>query len=146
MKDISIEQIQGLMDAFTAKDMNAMLHYFAEDVVLIDPHYPFPEMRGKAAITTAMEWAFGNMEKPGFRIKHIWIENGNGAVEVDTHHVFRGGMVLRFPQVFVFESRDGLITRLQSFVPYPPPGVGGLLTKLTRWWWVLTGKAKVFRG
>ena len=49
-------------------------------------------------------------------------------------------MKLNFPQVFVAESRDGLITRLQAYVPYPPPGICGLLTKLTRLIWKLQGK------
>lgn len=51
-------------------------------------------------------------------------------------------MVLRFDQLFVVESRDGKITRLQAYVPYGPPGVAGLLTHLTRWVWRLLGKLK----
>lgn len=47
-----------------------------------------------------------------------------------------------FPQIFVIESRDGLITRLQSYVPYSPPGIGGLLTKITRMLWKVQGKLK----
>jgi hypothetical protein len=51
-------------------------------------------------------------------------------------------MVLHFDQLFVIESRDGLITRLQAYVPYGPPGVAGLLTRLTRLAWWLQGKLK----
>ena len=51
---------------------------------------------------------------------------------METHHVFKGGMKMDFDQVFVFELRDGLIARLQSYVPYTPAGIGGLLLKITR--------------
>ncbi len=146
MSEITIEQLQGLMDAFMTKDLNTLLSYFTEDAVVIDPHYPFPEMRGKAAISAGMTWAFGNMEQPGFRLLNAWLDGEKSVIKVDTHHVFRGGKEIRYLQVFVIETRNGLISHLQSFVPYPPPGISGLLTKLTRWWWSLTGKAKVFRG
>lgn len=142
MSGTNKELVEQMFGAFEAKDMEAVSAFFADDAVLFDPHYPVPEMKGKAAIEQGCEWAFGNMEKPGFTIRHIWIEGDAGAVEVDTHHVFKGGMELKFPQVFVFETHDGLVTRLQSYVPYGPPGIGGLLTKVTRLMWRLQGKVK----
>ena len=41
---------------------------------------------------------------------------------MDTHHVFADGTVRDFPQVFVAEfDADGLLRRLRSYPPYPPP-------------------------
>ena len=39
-----------LFTAFEEKDVPAVLALFADDSVLIDPHYPQTEMKGKAAI------------------------------------------------------------------------------------------------
>ncbi len=136
------ELFQQLVAAFETRDLPAALDLFAEDAVMIDPHYPQAEMKGKAAIKQGIEWAFSNIEKPGFTVRHLWTEDDSGVVEVDTHHVFRGGMKVNFPQVFVMETRDGLITRLQSYPPYGPPGIAGLLTGLVRLTWRLQGKMK----
>jgi ketosteroid isomerase-like protein len=133
--------IDNLMAAFMAKDLEQVLSSFAEDVLVYDPHYPVPEMKGKSAIRQGFVWGLGNMKKPGFQILNYWIDGDKAVVEVDTHHVFKGGMELKFPQVFVVETHDGLITRLQSYVPYPPHGIGGLLARLTHLLWKLQGKA-----
>ena len=61
-------------------------------------------------------------------------------VEIDTHHVFKGGMKARFDQVFVLKISDGKIARLQTYVTYGPNGIGGFMAKATRIGWVLTGK------
>ncbi len=127
--------IDALMNAFMAKDLEQVLSFFAEDGLMYDPHYPVPAMKGKDAIRRGLQWGLGNMEKPGFQIRNCWIDGDQAVLEVDTHHVFKGGMRLDFPQVFVIEARDGLVTRLQSYVPYPPHGIAGLLSSLTRLWW-----------
>ena len=136
------ELFQQLVAAFETRDLPAALDLFAEDAVVIDPHYPQSEMKGKADIKQGLGWAFNNIEKPGFTVRHLWSEDDSGVVEVDTHHVFRGGMKVNFPQVFVMEIRAGLITRLQSYPPYGPPGIAGLLTGLVRLTWRLQGKMK----
>ena len=40
-----------------AKDLDAMMSLFAENAVLIDPHFPKPQMQGKAVITEAFREA-----------------------------------------------------------------------------------------
>lgn len=127
--------------SFEAKDLPAVMGYFAADAVVIDPHYPQVEMRGAAAIARGFGWAFGNIERPGLTVRRAWSEDGqSGAVEVATHHLFRGGMRVAFPQVFVVERRDGLITLLQAYPAYGPPGLPGLITRLTRFAWKRRGR------
>ncbi len=138
----NLELFQQLKEAFETKDLSAVMALFANDSVVIDPHYPQVEMKGKAAIKQGFEWAFGNIEKPGFTPRHIWTDDTGGVMEVETHHIFRGGMKLNFPQVFVVETRNGLITRLQSYPSYGPHGIGGTLTAITRLIWRLQGKLK----
>jgi ketosteroid isomerase-like protein len=37
--------------AVEAKDLDAMMSVFADDAVVFDPHFPTPQMQGKADIT-----------------------------------------------------------------------------------------------
>ena len=37
------------------KDLEAMMSLFADDAVVIDPHFPKPQMQGKAVITEALK-------------------------------------------------------------------------------------------
>ncbi len=133
-------QLDGLINAFLKRDLEAALAYFADDAVFYDPHYPIPEMKGIAAIRQGLAWGLGNLEKPGFTIRNWWGNGESGAVELHTHHVFKGGMAVEFDQVFVFELQDGKITRLQSYVPYGPGGIGGVMAKATYLGWKLKGK------
>ncbi len=134
------EVIDGLVQAFQAKDLEAALAFFTEDAEVYDPHYPVAEMRGKEAIRRGFSWAFSHMARPGFTIQRVYTEDGRGVVEVDTHHRFKNGLELKFSQLFLYEVQDGRIRRLQAYVPYPPPGMGSLLLAVTRWLWRLKDK------
>ena len=141
MATIERGQVEAMFNAFAARDLNAVMALIDDNALVYDPHYPIPEMKGKAAIQRGFEWGLSSLEKPGFAIRNFWADGEKAVVEVDTHHVFRGGMELKFPQVFVIETRNGLVTRLQAYEPYPPPGIGGMLASLTRLAWKLQGKA-----
>jgi ketosteroid isomerase-like protein len=123
-----------------ARDLPGFLALFAEDAVVNDPHYPFPTMEGKAALEQGLTWALDTLVEPGFEVREVWTKGDHGAVEVQTHHVLKGGQEIDFEQVFLFETRDGLITRLRAFVPYRPPGIGGWIARMTGAWWRLRGK------
>jgi ketosteroid isomerase-like protein len=117
-----------------AKDLEAMMSLFADDAAVIDPHFPIPQMQGKAAIREAFREAISGMQSFGYTIVNYFeSENGQGAaVETATHHVVRQGMKLNFPQVFIFETADGRITRLQAYEPYGPHGIVGVFLFLGR--------------
>lgn len=134
------EILDGILAAFESMDLEAIMGYFANDAVLYDPHYPVARMEGTAAIRQGLAWGLGNLVKPGFTIRHFWSNGQTGAVELDTHHIFKGGMEVKIDQIFVFELQDGKLKRLQSYVPYSPHGVGGFLPKMTRLVWQLRGK------
>jgi ketosteroid isomerase-like protein len=138
----SEQLLRDLLAAFEAKDLERGMSLLAPHAVLIDPHYPSPEMRGRAAITRGMRWAVGTLEKPGFNIRRTWTEGNTVVAEVDTHHVIRGPVEQKFTQLFVVETRDGMITYLRSFVPYGPHGMGGIVLTLTRLAWRLRGKLR----
>lgn len=129
---MSAEDLQALvdrnLDAVTAKNADAVLAAFTDDGVLIDPHYPDPEMRGKAAIAAGLEFGFGSMKTFGFDERRYFLSPDGTSLVVHClcHHVLQGGRPLTFPQVFVVETRDGLISRWQAFEPYGPNGIGGI--------------------
>ena len=117
-----------------AKDLEAMMSLFAEDAVLIDPHFPTPQMQGKAAIRRGFQGAMSGMRSFGYTIVN-YCESEDGktaAVETATHHVLKQGMKRDFPQVFIFEVANGQITRLQAYEPYGPHGILGAFLSLAR--------------
>lgn len=131
-----------MIDAFTRKDLPQIMSYFAEDAVLYDPHYPQPRMVGKKAIEQGLAWGISSLEKPGFKLRHLWLDGNSGVAELDTHHLIRGGIESKFDQVFVFELEGNQFKRLQSYVPYPPHGIAGIIGNITRFVWRLQGKIK----
>jgi ketosteroid isomerase-like protein len=125
-----------------AKDLEALMRVFADDAVLIDPHFPALRMQGKVAIRESMGEAMRDMHTFGYTIVN-YCESEDGqcaAVETATHHVLRQGMNRNFPQVFIFEAVDGRITRLQAYEPYGPHGMIGTFLWLARLVRRLTGK------
>jgi hypothetical protein len=130
MTTSALEAVLGVLHGFEAKDVEAVVGRFAARGVFSDPHYPppiGPTMTGHDAIRQGLAWALGILEQPGFTVRHkLWSPERPrvAAVEVDTDHRMMGGATLRFPQVFVAElGDDGLLLRLQSYAPHPPPAV-----------------------
>lgn len=127
-------RIDVLLAAVEAKNMAATLACFADDAIMVDPHYPTPRMVGKAAIADGLQWAFATLHALRFRPVG-YFEAGDGrsaALEVATEHVLPGGQPLRFTQAFVIEAVNGRITRLQAYLPYGPHGIGSVFLALVR--------------
>ena len=107
---------------------------FADDAILIDPHFPTPRMQGKAAIAEAFRESMSGMRSFGYAIVN-YSESESGqcaAVETATHHVVARGIKIDFPQVFVFEAEDGCLKRVQAYEPYGPHGIMGVFLFLAR--------------
>ena len=125
--------LQTTFTALEARDKANAMTLFTDDAVLFDPHYPSPEMKGRAAIEKGLDWGLKSMEKFGFTIEKVYMgEDGTScAVEVDTHHVLKGGKELRFPQAFFVETKGGKITALRAYEPYGPNGFMGFMLRLS---------------
>ncbi len=134
------ELFDGLIEAFLSKDVPKVMSYFADDAIFYDPHYPQPSMVGKKAILQGITWSMGSLEKPGFTLRHLWLDENSGVAEMYTHHLIKGGMQAKFDQVFVFEFHNDKFTRLQSYVPYAPHGIAGMIPSVTKLIWRLQGK------
>jgi ketosteroid isomerase-like protein len=120
--------------AVQAKDLDTTMSLFADDAVLIDPHFPTPRMQGKAAITEGLRGAIAGMQSFGYTtVNYFESEDGQrAAVETATHHVIAQGERRNFPQVFIFETADGSITRMQAYEPYGPHGIMGAFLFIAR--------------
>src|SRR5947209_2355544 len=62
------ELMERLLAAVVVKDLAATLDVFDADAILIDPHYPTPEMRGRDAIARGFRWSFKSIQRFGFTI------------------------------------------------------------------------------
>jgi ketosteroid isomerase-like protein len=132
---------ESLLNLMMERNLEGMLDMIHEEAVLTDPHYPIERMAGKAAITRGLTWGLATLVKPGFKVRRFYEAENGGTVEVATHHVLKGGMEVKFDQVFVFEVRDGKFIRIQAFVPYRQPGIGGWIPRITGFFWRLRGLA-----
>jgi ketosteroid isomerase-like protein len=112
---------RSFLDAFVAKDRDTVLAAFADDGLMVDPHYPQPVMQGKEAIAAGLDAMLGFIQQPGLVVRKAWEDETSCVLETETHHVFVDGNEAHFPQVFVFEFSGDQIRRLQAYVPYPPP-------------------------
>jgi ketosteroid isomerase-like protein len=130
-----------------AKDLNLMMGLFADDAVLIDPHFPVPRLQGKAAIAEGLRGAFAGMQSFGYTLeKYFESESGeSAAVETATHHIIKKGIKLNFPQVFIFDALNGRVTRMQAYEPYGPHGIMGMFLSMGRVMKRLSGKCHQIR-
>jgi hypothetical protein len=128
------------IEAVMAKDIDAALATFADDAIAIDPHYPEPRMKGRAAIERGLRWSLRVLDKPGFSIRNSASNGDISFFEVDTNHRLKIGLTVGFDQVFVVETREGRIARLQAYEPYPAPGVAGFMRRTTRIAWRIRGR------
>ena len=131
-----------LMQRFEQKDTEGFLELCSEDCVLIDPHYPRIPLKGKRAIRQGLEWTFKTLEKPVFDVRRIWIDRDEAVVYVDTRHRLKTGITLNVPQLFRIQWNGQTITLLQSFLPYRPDGLVGLIIRFHSLLWKLLGKGK----
>ena len=134
--ELSQTEVEAIFKSFETKDIEQIMPHFADDAVLIDPHYPIMEMRGKEAIRKGLTWGLKPLITASFTTENFWITGNEGAIKLKTNHVFKGGNKVDIMQVFLFTlNGDKKLTYLQSFVPYRPPGLGGLVPKIFGLFW-----------
>lgn len=128
MTEPAVTVLVEALRTFEKRDADAVAARFAPGGVFIDPHYPppiGPEISGREAIRGALVGVFQVIQQPGFTVRHAFAGTDNpatAAVEVDTQHVLTDGSSVEFPQVFIGEiDADGLLVRLESYTPHPPP-------------------------
>ena len=134
--EITKEDVEAVFRSFESKDIDQIMTHFADDAVLIDPHYPIPEMKGKEMIFKGLTWGLKPLITASFTTENFWVSGNEGVIKVKTNHVFKGGSKLDTIQVFLFALNENKkFTYLQSFVPYRPSGLNGFITRITGLFW-----------
>ena len=134
--EITKVDVEAVFRSFESKDIDQIMTHFEDDAILIDPHYPIPEMKGKEMIIKGLTWGLKPLITANFTTENFWINGYDGVIKVKTNHVFKGGNNLDTIQVFLFTLNENKkITYLQSFVPYRPSGISGFITRITGLFW-----------
>lgn len=124
----------GIVDAVEAKNINAILDCYQDDVDFIDPHYPKVHMKGKEGVFKGLTWGFKSVKKFKFSLIN-YFENKEGtaaSIEYDTSIELSNGKKLNYPQVFIIETKNGKISRLQAYETYGPHGMLKIILLVTR--------------
>ncbi|GAA1939297.1 nuclear transport factor 2 family protein [Agromyces allii] len=120
--------VESMLAGVEALDVEAATAAMSDDIVLYDPHYPYPDMVGIEAVREGLAWAFTQMASMRFDIDR-WFFGADGTstvIETSTHHVLKlGSKHLDFPQVFVIDSDGERITKMRAYEPYGPHGSTG---------------------
>lgn len=128
------ELINKLFEAVEAKNINVILDCYDDDVDFIDPHYPKVHMKGKEDVIKGVTWGFKSVKKFKFSLIN-YFENKEGtaaSVEYDTKIELSNGKKFNYPQVFIIETKDGKISRIQAYETYGPHGVLKIILLATR--------------
>ncbi|GAA1830522.1 nuclear transport factor 2 family protein [Agromyces salentinus] len=135
--------VESMLAGVQALDVDAATATMSDDIVLYDPHYPYPDMVGIAAVREGLAWAFTQMASMRFDVER-WFFGADGTsvvIETSTHHVLKmGSKRLDFPQVFVIDTNGGTrddgepdalrIIRMRAYEPYGPHGSTGFGLKI----------------
>ena len=125
--------IESMFAGVQALDVDAATASMSDDIVLYDPHYPYPDMVGIAAVREGLTWAFTQMKSMRFDIERWFFDEAGTSVvvETSTHHVLRmGSKRLDFPQVFVIDTDGERLTKMRAYEPYGPHGSTGFGLKI----------------
>lgn len=101
---------------FMAKNREGLLSFLTDDIKLIDPNYPELNIEGKKLVAASIDLAFDILQKPKFTVRRTFLHAEIGVMEVDCQHRLADGAEVKFRQVFVIETSNGLISSLQIYV------------------------------
>ncbi len=131
--DLSI-LIRNHFDAVEKKDLNAVLEFYHDDIDFIDPHYPKVHMEGKNEVFKGLTWGFKGVKSFSFSTINYFEnkEGTNASVEYASKLELSNGQKLDFQQVFIIETTNGKISRLQAYETYGPHGMHKVMLIVTR--------------
>ena len=137
------KQINTLIEQVTKKDLNATLALLSDDAILEDPHYPRKIMRGKQQIEKGLAWGFKGMREFRFEIVHYFEDKQHNTCGIETHctHILSTGKQLDFKQVFIFEFKGELFSRISAYLMYRPNGLLGFILKINHTITKILGRA-----
>lgn len=115
---VSVELLQGLLDAFNRHDLDAVMNYFAEDCVLYMPRGAKPRgdrYVGKNEVRAGLAKRFEGVPDVHYGEDRHWVCDDFGVSEWTLTGTTVSGQALRVRGVDLLEFAHGKITRKDSF-------------------------------
>lgn len=134
MKHSLYELVKNHFKTVEAKELDSLLEFYHSDAELLDPHYPNVHMKGKDEIRKGLTWGFKSVKTFSFTPDN-YFENDDktsAAVEMASKLELSNGQKLSFTQVFILETKQGKISRLQAYQTYGPHGMHNVALKISR--------------
>jgi steroid delta-isomerase-like uncharacterized protein len=110
--------LQGLLDAFNAHDVDAVLSFFTEDCVFDMPRGPAPGGRrlvGKSAVREGIQSRFDGIPDIHYGDDRHFTHGDRGVSEWTIRGTQATGEPIEVRGCDLFEFRDGRISRKDSF-------------------------------
>jgi len=128
------ELIKAHFKAVEAKNLDAVMAFYDADAEFLDPHYPNVHMKGTAEILEGLTWGFNGVKTFSFTLMNYFENEArtSASIEMATKLELSNGQKLSYPQVFIIETKQGKISRLQAYETYGPHGMHNIMLKATR--------------
>ena len=114
----SVEILKDILDAFNRHDLDAIMEYFAETAVFDMPKGTEPwgeRFVGKEDVRKGLATRFSGIPNVHYGEDHHWVAGDRGVSEWTLTGTTTGGIQLRVRGCDLWEFRDGLVTRKDSF-------------------------------
>jgi ketosteroid isomerase-like protein len=115
---VATPALEALLDAFNAHDTDAVMACFTEDCVMDMPHGPGPGGRrlvGKDQVREGVQSRFDGIPDIEYRDERHFACGDRGASEWTIHGTRASGERIEVRGCDLFEFRDGLVSRKDSF-------------------------------
>ena len=117
-EQVTVDTLKGLLAAFNAHDLDAIMQFFADDCVLLMPRGPEPEGRrliGKAAVRAGLASRFAGLPDVHYGEDEHWVAGNRGVSTWLLTGTTTTGEHIRVRGVDLLEFRDGNITKKDSY-------------------------------
>ena len=116
--ELGTPSLQAFLDAFNAHDVDAIMAFFTEDCVMEMPRGPAPggrRLAGKEQVREGIRSRFDGIPDIHYGDDRHWTSGNRGVSEWTIRGTQPGGERIEVRGCDLFEFRDGLISRKDSF-------------------------------
>jgi ketosteroid isomerase-like protein len=114
----TIETLQGLVDAFNAHDLDAVMSFFADDAVLEMPRGPHPwgrRLQGREEVRSGLASRFAGIPDVHYGDDRHWVSGDRGCSEWLLTGTTTQGDRVEVRGCDLFEFKDDKIARKDSY-------------------------------
>jgi ketosteroid isomerase-like protein len=115
---VTVETLEGLLDAFNAHELDAVMSFFADDCILEMPRGPDPSGRrleGRERVREGLASRFAGIPDVHYGDARHWLAGDRGCSEWLLTGTGADGEKIEVRGCDLFEFRDGKIVRKDSY-------------------------------